>query len=75
MANGVCYILASRDEDGNYVPEEAVFTDMDEAIQEACEMLDRDPTSDPRLIQVLLDPAFPNREPQVLSDIVEGEWE
>jgi hypothetical protein len=53
----VCYVVASKDVDGLYTPEEFVFPDLEEAIRAASDLLDDAPTCDPRVIQVILSPS------------------
>jgi hypothetical protein len=56
----VCWIIACKDSTGEYIPDDAVYVDFEEAIQMAIAALDEDPTQDPRVVQVILDPCHPS---------------
>ncbi len=55
----VCWLVATKDGEGEYFPENEVYDDFDEAIHKAFELLQDDPQCDPRAIQVILDPEHP----------------
>src|SRR5688572_23445006 len=73
MTPGVCYVLASRDADGDYLPEEMVYTEFEEAVGDAALLLAEDPACDPKVLQVILDPGHPSLSALRIADAIEDE--
>ena len=56
----VIFVVAYKDEGGIYLASDYTYTDVVEAIQVASDYLLEDSACDPKVIQVVLDPASPH---------------
>lgn len=71
----ICYVVASKDSTGEYIPENDVITDIEEAVQFCMDLFDADPASDPRIVQVILDPEHPSVRVSRLIKALEAKLE
>lgn len=72
MGRNVCFVLAYKDHQGDYIPHDYVLEDIEEAIGEAAALVEEDPACDPRVIQVVLDPVSPVLTEQAIVALLEA---